>query len=249
MQNEAMSDIANRVAAIRERISAAAQRAGRDPSEITLVVVTKTQPIARIEQAIAAGIVHLGENRVQEALPKIAALQHARPTWHLIGHLQRNKARNAALFFDTIHALDSLRLAELLNRARAESTPAERRPLPVLLQINISGEAQKEGFALTGGREDQQHWPALLVDIAQIAALPYLRIEGLMTIAPFTSDPQTTRPVFRSLRHLRDRLARHFPGIAWQHLSMGMTNDFEIAIEEGATLVRIGRAIFGERTS
>lgn len=244
-----MSDTAHNVAAVNERIAAAAHRAGRDPTQVVLVAVTKTHPVNVIEQALAAGITHLGENRVQEAQAKIPALAawQNRVHWHLIGHLQRNKARSAVPLFDLIHSLDSLRLAETLNRQVQEVVANTSHRLPVLIQVNVSGEASKEGFELPGGWENQTRLPQFLSDVERILALPHLYIQGLMTIAPFDSEPEAARPVFRCLFHLRDRLARQFPQTNWQHLSMGMTNDFEVAVEEGATLVRIGRAIFGQR--
>jgi PLP dependent protein len=240
---------AERLAAVQQRIAAAARRAGRDPQEITLVAVTKTHPPEMIAAAIEAGALQLGENRIQEAEAKIAALSARRPqlTWHLIGHLQRNKARRAAALFDMVHSVDSLRLAESLSRAAAEEHNGK--VLPILLQVNVSGEAGKEGFDLPGGAENRAQLPPFLSTVEQILALPALRVSGLMTIAPFVDDPQTVRPVFRDLRRLREALAQHFPAANWQHLSMGMTDDFEVAIEEGATIVRIGRAIFGERES
>lgn len=240
-----MKTIAQRIEAVHERMATAARRAGRDPAAITLVAVTKTHPPEIIAQAIAAGVRHLGENRVQEAQAKITALaaERQRVTWHLIGHLQRNKAKTAAGLFDTIHSLDSLRLAETLNR----QLEAQNRRLPVLLQVNVSGEASKEGFDLPGGPENQAHLPIFLAEVKQILALAHLQVQGLMTIAPLVSDPEEARPVFATLRQLRDLLARRFPSADWHHLSMGMTDDFEVAIEEGATLVRVGRAIFGER--
>lgn len=241
-----MIDIAHNIAAVRERIAAAARRAGRSPDEITLIAVTKTHPPELIAAALAAGIVDCGENRVQEAEEKIPALPSDGVRWHLIGHLQRNKARRAATLFGMIHSLDSLRLAQALDRGVAEQGGQSGR-LPVLLQLNVSGEATKDGFDLVGGIANRAALDSFVAEIEQIAALPHLEIQGLMTIAPYSDDPEAARPVFRALRDLRGEVARRVPGVTWRHLSMGMTNDFEIAIEEGATLVRVGRAIFGER--
>jgi pyridoxal phosphate enzyme (YggS family) len=244
--------VASNLGAVRERIAAAARRAGRDPASITLVAVTKTHPPELVAEVIAAGATDLGENRVQEAATKIAALAPYRAAvrWHLIGHLQRNKAKLAAaseadaqrLLFDLVHSVDSLRLAEALAR---QLPPG--RALPILLQVNVSGEASKEGFDLAGGLENRQGLAALLPDIERIVALPGLAVRGLMTIAPIVDDPEQARPVFRRLRELRDELSRRFPQASWHELSMGMTDDFEAAIAEGATIVRVGRAIFGER--
>lgn len=243
--------IADNVTAVQERMVAAARRADRNPAEVTLIAVTKTHQAALIAEALAAGVADCGENRVQEAEEKIPLLSVAGVRWHLIGHLQRNKARRAAALFDMVHSVDSLRLAEMLDRQVAEhraqqATPDQRR-LPVLLQVNVSGEASKEGFALPGGLEQQATLPAFFETAAQIAALPQLDVQGLMTVAPYSDDPADARPTFRALRLLRDELARRVQRASWQHLSMGMTGDFEVAIEEGATLVRVGRAIFGVR--
>lgn len=254
-QGTSMKNIAENLNLIYERITAAAHRARRDPAEVTLIAVSKAQPLEAIQQAIAAGVQHLGENKVQEAEQKINQLSTTSPTsesqpvtWHLIGHLQRNKARTATRLFGMVQSLDSVRLAETLNqRVSAANDGEEPPPLPVLLQVNVSGEVQKEGFDVPGGVENQVRLSYFAHEVEQILALPHLRVHGLMTIAPLSADPHTIRPVFRQLRLLRDAVARQFPATDWSHLSMGMTNDFEVAIEEGATLVRVGRAIFGER--
>ncbi len=215
--------IAERLELVRGRIAQAAERAGRSSEDVTLVAVGKSFPAEVIAEGIAAGITHLGENRVQEAAAKIPALHHLPATWHMVGHLQTNKAKTALELFDIIHSVDSLHLAQVLSR-RAERT------IPVLLEVNVAGEASKFGFT-----------PSEALQSAEaVAPLPHLDLRGLMTIAPFVNDPEEVRPVFRELRRLRDAL-----GLA--ELSMGMTDDFEVAIEEGATIVRIGRAIFGER--
>ena len=261
--------IATRVDAIYARIAAAARRAGRAPQEVRLVGVTKTHPPEVIAEAIAAGLRDLGENRVQEAERKIPALSAAHPglTWHLIGHLQTNKARRAAALFDVVHSLDSARLAVALDRYVAEQGDKEtNRPgdkeletsspgllvsrsasLAVLLQVNVSGEATKEGFALSGWEQQPDVLAAFCAEVEQILALPGLAVRGLMTIAPWGDDPGEARPTFRAARRLRDELARRYPAADWSQLSMGMTDDFEVAIEEGATIVRVGRAIFGAR--
>lgn len=227
-------DIAQNLAQVRARMDAAAGRAHRSPDEIVLVAVSKTMPLERLLQAYAAGQRHFGENRVQEAEAKITAWTGDRPTWHFIGRLQRNKARRAAQMFDLIHSVDSVDLARALDRHAGEA----RRVLPVLLEVNVAGEASKGGFAPGEGFAEA---------VREIVALPNLRAEGLMTVAPLVSDPEAVRPVFRGLRLLRDDLRRHYPALAWPHLSIGMSDDFEVAIEEGATLVRLGRAIFGAR--
>jgi pyridoxal phosphate enzyme (YggS family) len=218
-----VTSIAERLALIRERVTRAADRAGRAPAEVTIVAVSKSFPPEAIEEAAAAGIAHIGENRVQEAAAKIPSLRHLPVTWHMVGHLQTNKAKTALELFDIIQSVDSLRLAEALSH-RAE------RPIPVLLEVNVAGEASKFGFSL----------PEVPQAAEAVARLPHLNVCGLMTIAPLVGEPEEVRPLFRELRQLRDAL-----GLA--ELSMGMTDDFEVAIEEGATMVRIGRAIFGGR--
>ncbi len=239
--------IAANLAAVRERMAAAARRAGRSPTAVTLIAVTKTHAPELIERALAAGVRDCGENRVQEADAKIVQLRNKPVRWHLIGHLQTNKAKRAVQLFDMVHSLDSVRLAETLDRrVEAAALPAKPR-LPVLLQVNVSGEPSKEGFDVPGGVDNGAARDAFVAQVEQVVALPHLHVQGLMTIAPYVDEPEAARPVFAMLRTLRDVLARRFPQASWEHLSMGMTNDYEVAIEEGATLVRIGRAIFGER--
>jgi hypothetical protein len=235
--------IAERLEQINARIAAAAQRSGRDPAAITLVAVTKTHSPLIIAEAAVAGVHHIGENRVQEAESKVAALASYDLRWHLIGHLQRNKARRASEIFNAIHSVDSVRLAETLARVVAERNQP---PLSILLQLNVSGEASKEGFDLPGG-VDNPAFDTFCAQLEHILALPQLHIGGLMTVAPWSDDPEHARPVFRALRRVRDELAPRFPQAPWHDLSMGMSDDFQIAIEEGATLVRIGRALFGDR--
>lgn len=235
MEPVVVSDVAANVARVRERIAAAAARGDRHPDEITLIAATKGVDIVRMTGAVSAGIHDLGENRVQEAAPKIDALGR-QIRWHLIGHLQRNKARQAAALFEVIQSLDSAPLAADLSRRIRQR--GEGRTLEVLLQVNVAGEAQKSGVA-----------PDRLFALArEVAALPGLHVVGLMTVEPVAEDPWGVRPVFRQLRALRDELNRR--GIfapPLLHLSMGMSDDFEAAVEEGATMVRIGRAIFGPR--
>jgi pyridoxal phosphate enzyme (YggS family) len=254
-----METIATRIERVQERIVAAARRAGRAPEEVRLVAVTKTHPPELIAEVIAAGVRDLGENRVQEAEPKISALAGLGPgvAWHLIGHLQTNKAARAAALFDIVQSIDSLKLAAALDRHVVGGTGRQREarvdesltpsPLPILLQVNVSGEATKEGFALAGWEARPEVLDAFVTQAEQILALPRLSICGLMTIAPWGDDPQRARATFRATRRLRDELARRVPGADCSQLSMGMTDDFEVAIEEGATVVRVGRAIFGER--
>lgn len=229
--------IASNIAAIRERITAAAHRGGRNPDEITLMAVSKTFPAERILQAYDAGQRIFGENRVQEFIDKAPALQCLRDAqFHLIGHLQSNKSSKAAELFHAIDSVDSLRLARRLDDAAASLG----KTLDVLIEINVGGEEQKSGIA-PDSRE--------LEELLQAApALDRLRFRGLMTVPPYTEEPEGARPYFRMLRQLREDLSqRSLPAIGLDVLSMGMSHDFEVAIEEGATQVRVGTAIFGER--
>ncbi len=228
--------LVSNIASVQKNIMQAAERVGRRPDEITLVAVSKTKPVELIKLAYDLGLRNFGENRVQDALPKIAEFRHAglEPvTWHMIGHLQRNKVNKVVGSFDSVHSVDSLQLAQALN---AHASELEIR-IAVLLQVNVSGEESKEGMT-----------PEETFTLAQqIVALPQLDVQGLMTVAPLVQDPEEVRPVFRTLRTLRDDLRKQVSQSAWQHLSMGMTDDYCVAIEEGATIVRVGRAIFGER--
>ncbi len=218
-------DIAQNLQVIERRITEAAHRAGRSPDEITLIAVTKGLTAQVVEDTLKAGVRHIGENRVQEAWQKIGHLSNlqSHPTWHMIGHLQTNKVKTAVDIFDIIHSIDSLRLAQALS-GRA------KKPITVLLQVNIAQEEPKSGFSEI----------ELSKAMVEITRLPALEIKGLMTIAPLVSNPEEVRPIFRRLRELRDSLGL-------EHLSMGMSDDFEIAVEEGATMLRIGRAIFAEQ--
>lgn len=229
-----MVDVAGNLRRVQDRIAAAARCAGRNPNEITLVAVTKNVPLETILRARRLGIAHFGENRVQEAREKFGAAALPDITLHMVGHLQKNKARLAAQLFDFVHSVDSVELAELLSRegGRAAKT------LPVLVDVNVSGEPTKFGLP-----------PAVVgAALGRIASLPNLRVLGLMTIAPLVPDRELARPIFRALRQLRDEVQGRWGADTLPHLSMGMTDDFEVAVEEGATMVRIGRAIFGERS-
>ena len=234
-----MSSLESNLRSVQDRVAAAAQRAGRDPSGITLVAVTKTQSPAVIRAAYDLGLRHFGENRVEEAEGKVAALP-GDIHWHMIGHIQSRKAKRVVPLFDMVHSVDSVKLAQRLDRLSAG------RPglLPVLLECNVSGEESKYGFNASRWVEDRTQWDALVAAVKEIVTLPNLQVQGLMTMAPIVADAQQARPVFVRLRTLRDKLAEAFPQVDWQHLSMGMTDDFLVAIEEGATMVRVGRAIF-----
>ena len=218
---------------IRERIARAAAGAGRRPEDVRLMAVTKTVDDERINAAIAAGVDIIGENYVQEAKRKIELM--GRPCqWHLIGHLQTNKAKYAVKLFDMIHSVDRPEVARELNRRAA----GEGRIVPILIEVNVSGEATKRGVA----REEALNLAR------EIAPLEHLSIRGLMTMAPWFDDPEAARPYFAALRILRDRIAAaDIPGVHMEELSMGMSGDFEAAVAEGATIVRIGRSLFGER--
>ena len=211
------------------------------------MAVSKTHPPETILEAIRVGVRHFGENRVEEAILKIPAIpsliSNVQPpiTWHMIGHVQSRKADAVADLFDWVHSVDSLKLAQRLSRIAGQ----HGKSLTVLLEFNVSGEAGKYGY--TANRDTIARDSKLLDAIAAIAALPNLHLDGLMTMAPIVAEAEQARPAFCALRELRDQLAARFPQCSWRHLSMGMTDDFEVAIEEGATIVRIGRAIFGER--
>ncbi len=224
-----MADIAANVARVRERIAAAAARSGRRPEDVLLVAVSKTVGPDRIREGVACGLQTFGENRVQEAREKVAQVPGV--SWHLIGNLQRNKVKEALRLFRVIHSVDSRVLAEDLSR-RAIEDPGQ--PVEVLLEVNISREPQKHGIAPEAAE-------AL---VAAALALPGIRLRGLMGMAPLGAAPEDARPFFRGLRELRDRLREAVPDAALTDLSMGMTDDFEVAIEEGSTMVRIGRALF-----
>ena len=234
---ELSTQIAENISAIQGRILEAARRAARNPNDVSLMAVTKTQPAEKIIAAYEAGIRSFGENRVQEFAAKreqLSGLQGA--TFALIGQLQSNKVNKAIELFSAIHSLDSLRLAERINAAIER---AGREPLPIAIEIN-TGDPAKSGLSPDSSELKQ------LLDTAP--RLRHLRIEGLMTIPPFTPDPEGARPFFRRLHELRDNIAaRGLPGIGMDLLSMGMSHDFEVAIEEGSTCVRVGTAIFGER--
>ena len=223
-----VSTVAERIEAVRLQIADACLRSGRSPEEVTIVAVTKGFPPEAVREAFAAGLSHFGENRVQEAQAKIPLLAGLapRPTWHMVGHLQTNKVKTALSLFDIIQSVDSLHLAQEISRRAPQSVR-----VPVLLEVNVAGEAAKYGFS-------PEELPAAA---ERVRALPGLDVRGLMTIAPMAGDPQEARPVFRRLRSLAESLDL-------RELSMGMSDDFEVAVEEGATIVRVGRAIFGERS-
>jgi pyridoxal phosphate enzyme (YggS family) len=233
-------NISRNLELVRSRIAQAARQAGRDPQEIRLVVVTKTHPVPVIQSLISAGVECIGESYVEEALPKIKALTaHPGIQWHMVGHVQSRKARQVCENFQFLHSLDSLKLAVHLNRFAAELG----RRLAVLLECNVSGEESKFGWPAW----EESRWPELNNPIAQVLSLPNLEVRGLMTIAPLSDDPGQARPFFRRLCKLQAFLSDEFPQADWKELSMGMSADFEAAIQEGATMVRIGQAVLGPR--
>jgi len=224
--------LAETLPAVRERISQAVVAAGRDAGSVRLVAVTKAHPIAAVEAALAAGLTDLGENRVEELEAKVEALGAAAVTWHMIGHVQSRKARRVTHVADVIHSVDSFRLGVRLSRAAVE----QERTLTVLAQVNTSGEGSKSGFDLDDAADQ----------IERMAELPGLRVHGLMTMAPFVDDEVVLGDAFAALRRIGDLLAASTDRVG-RELSMGMTNDLEIAIREGSTMVRIGTALFGKR--
>ena len=245
---ELKEQIEANLASVRERIASAAARSDRDQDQVTVVAITKTFSLAYLQAAYELGLRHFGENRVQEAAGKLPAFWEwlagrEQPTWHMVGHLQRRKVGNALRLFDLIHSVDSLRLAERIDRLCQREG---RGPMRILLEVNTSGEEQKYGFRLHRWPEDSTRWADFLSAVEQILNLPEVKIQGLMTMAPLV-EPEATRSCFRRLRNIGNALGEIFPEADWHELSMGMTNDFEIAVEEGATMLRLGRAIFGPR--
>ncbi len=233
---DSAAPLVERVNSARSRIAAAAHRSGRSPADVALVAVTKTLPASVVAAAYQVGLTTFGENRVQEGVAKRAELNLPDTRWELIGHLQTNKVAVALATFDRIQSVDSLRLARMMS----ERAAARGDDISVLLEVNVAGETSKTGFS-----------PEELLDAArQIVALPRLRAAGLMTVAPIAKRAEDVRPIFARLRALREHLQREAPtgrDDAWPELSMGMSDDFEVAIEEGATIVRLGRVLFGER--
>jgi PLP dependent protein len=230
--------VAGKIENVRERIAAAAQKAGRGIEDITLMAVSKTFPPELIREAYQAGLRQFGENRVQEFAEKILSLGDLRDAeWHMIGHLQTNKASKAVELFSAMDGVDSLRLAQKLN----DSAGQIGKKLKTLIEINVGGEASKSGLSFDA--------PELETLLSAAPQLEHLEFRGLMTVPPYFEDPQLARPYFRKLRELRDRIAaQNLPKIRMDVLSMGMSHDFEIAIEEGSTCVRVGTAIFGKRS-
>ena len=226
--------IADNLSTVTSRIASAAKRAGRDPSSVRLIVVTKTVDTESIRNAVAAGALALGENRVQEAKDKIEKLGNI-ARWHLIGRLQTNKAKYAVKLFDLIHSVDNLELAKELDKQAAKVGKVQ----DVLIEVSIAGEAAKAGVAMQD----------VTTLVRETAKLKNISIKGLMTMPPYSENPEDSRPFFRKLRDLAETMIKeNMPSVSMKELSMGMSGDFEVAIEEGATMVRVGTAIFGERS-
>ena len=235
-----VTQIHERYQATLERIATAAQASGRDPESVRLVVVTKAQPLEVVQAAVQAGAHLLGENYPDESVSKISSFgPESGVEWHMIGHVQSRKARLVIEHFDLLQSLDSLKLAERLNRMAKEAGSV----LPVMLEFNVGGEESKFGWSA----KNEKDWPALYSVIESILRLENLQIRGLMTMPPLEMDPEEARIYFRTLRLLRDHLAAHYPQADWRELSMGTSVDYEVAVQEGATLVRIGTAIVGSR--
>jgi len=223
-----------------EHIQRAAESVGRDPAEVNLVVVTKGHSLEVLQTVIELGVLNIGENRVEEALPKMKALPpQTGVQWHMIGHVQSRKAILVCEHFNYMHSLDRIKLALRLDRFSGEIG----RVIPVLLELNVSGEETKSGWPAY----DEEEWNSLLPEIGTILDLHNLEVQGLMTMAPYSLDPEASRPFFVRLAKLREFFASQFPSVKWDQLSMGMSSDYEVGIQEGATFVRIGTAILGER--
>lgn len=243
-----MAAIVSNLQQVRQRMMAAAERGQRDVADITLVAVSKYSSVSDMRIAFEAGVQHFGESRVEEAAAKIPALlaeigtdAARRPTFHMIGHLQRRKVTSALSWAHLIHSVDSIKLGQRINRLAQRDA---NEPVSILLEVNISGEASKAGFAWQNWETRAEVRKQVEETVAVFGTLAQVNVQGLMTMAPHASDPEDVRSVFRSLRQLRDWCLEQNPELDWPHLSMGMTNDFGIAIEEGATIVRVGRAIF-----
>ena len=242
MNNQYTQELKIRYDLTRERIYTSAQKAGRNPDSVRLVVVTKTHPLERIQAALEVGILDFGENYPEEAVEKIDSIGSvAGLNWHMIGHIQSRKADLVAKNFSLVHSLDSYKLAERLNRFANE----KGRVLSVLLECNVSGEESKFGYPTF----EKRQWDVLLFEIEKITRLSNIKINGLMTMPPLFDDSEKTRPYFRRLYELQGYLYKKYPELDWKELSMGTSSDFPAAIEEGATIIRVGTAILGPRPS
>lgn len=238
-------NVTDNIALVREKIAKACAKVGRTPDTVKLIAVSKTHPSEYVLDAIADGVQHFGENRVEESaikIPEVIARTNLPVTWHMIGHIQSRKVKDVVSLFHWIHSIDSVKLAQKLSVVIGD----EPKILDVLLEINVSGEESKSGFSAHGWQQNSAIRDRLVQNISEIQSLSGLHIHGLMTMAPIAEDVEKTRPVFADLAMLREWL-REQTGLPLQELSMGMSDDYSVAVEEGATMVRIGRAIFGER--
>jgi pyridoxal phosphate enzyme (YggS family) len=226
---------------VQRRIILTAQSVNRDPDEVRLMVVTKGQPINVVNSVIEAGGLILGENYVEEATLKIKALENKDVEWHMIGHIQSRKARQVCEIFNWVHSIDRYKIAQRLDRFAGLSN----KKIKVLLECNVSGESSKYGYPIW--LPDQ--WPSFMDEVSKLLVLPNLEVRGLMTMPPWHPEQEISRPFFQRLRKLRNNLAANFPDVDWHELSMGMSNDFEVAIQEGATIIRVGTAIVGPRST
>jgi len=240
MDDFLVSSIHKRYQHVLSQVADAMEESGRKAEAVQVVVVSKSKPLQVIQAAVAAGISKFGENYTEEAVEKITGLGSGAAEWHMIGHVQSRKAEKVAKYFFMLHSLDSVKLAKRLDRNCGELN----RRLPVLLEFNVSGEESKFGFQAW----DEHRWPDLETDIGQILDFSHIKVCGLMTMPPFFDNPENSRPYFIKLRRLQEYLAKRFPQARWKELSMGTSVDFIIAIQEGASYVRIGQAILGSRT-
>jgi pyridoxal phosphate enzyme (YggS family) len=231
--------IQNNYRQVRENVEKAAHSVGRDPGSVKLLVVTKGHPIKKIQAVLSAGGKYFGENYVEEATPKIKSLSDKHIEWHMIGHVQSRKARWVSEYFDWVHSLDSYKLARRLDNFSREYN----RVIPVLLECNLSHEASKFGWSTW----DEDRWPEFADEISPILELPNLAVSGLMTMPPYDPDPEKSRSYYVKLRKLQSFLAGKFPQASFSELSMGMSGDYQVAVQEGATIVRVGTAIVGQR--
>ena len=239
-KDDRLTDILSNLESVTRRVETAARKVNRDPQQVKIVVVTKGQPLEVVRLAVEAGAADLGENYPEQAVQKIeslAACTHLH--WHMIGHLQSRKSDLVVRHFDYMHSLDSLSLAVRLDRLLA----LHDKKLPVLIEFNVGGKESKHGWNVSHPSE----WMSLLPDIDALRQLPYLEVRGLMTMPPYFEDPEKTRPFYVQMNRLRDFLANHFPSLEWKELSMGTSFDFEVAVEEGASFIRLGQAILGPR--
>jgi hypothetical protein len=238
--------IQQHIRSVQQTMEQACVRSGRNPVDVTLIAVSKTHPAEAVLEAVDAGLQHFGENRVEESelkIPVVSAQADKPLHWHMIGHVQSRKAKQVVPLFDVVHSVDSLKLAGKLS----ETLPTGK-SLDILLEMNVSGETSKDGFAAFSWQDNSIILDEVMQFARQISLLPALRVIGLMTMAPIVPNREDARPVFTSLRYLRDTLQERLE-IPLPHLSMGMTDDYPVAIEEGATMIRVGRAIFGDRTT